>query len=61
MQTSIRISLFSLGAALIGFWPAGAEANAQTDRLVRMTRVWASPVRVPRQLAPWQFNCLRIN
>jgi hypothetical protein len=35
MKTNIRISLFSLGAALIGFWPAGAEANAQTDRLVR--------------------------
>jgi hypothetical protein len=33
MKTSIKISLFSLGAALIGFWPAGA--NAQGDRLVR--------------------------
>ena len=33
MKTSIRISLFSLGAAFIGFWPAGA--NAQTDPLAR--------------------------
>ena len=33
MKTSIRISLFSLAAALIGFWPAGA--GAQTDPLVR--------------------------
>jgi hypothetical protein len=35
MKTSIRIFLFSVGTALIGFWPAGAGANAQTDRLVR--------------------------
>jgi hypothetical protein len=28
MKTSIRISLFSLGAALIGFWPADASAQA---------------------------------
>jgi hypothetical protein len=27
MKTSIRISLFSLGAALVGFWPAGAGAQ----------------------------------
>jgi hypothetical protein len=33
MKTSIRISLFSVGAALIGFWPAGADA--QTDALAR--------------------------
>jgi hypothetical protein len=33
MKTSIRIFLCSLGAALIGFWPAGADA--QTGALVR--------------------------
>jgi hypothetical protein len=35
MKTSIRIFLFSLGTALVGFWPGGAELNAPTDRLVR--------------------------
>ena len=33
MKTSIRIFLFSLGTALIGFWPAGA--GAQTNALAR--------------------------
>jgi hypothetical protein len=33
MKASIRIFLFSVGTALIGFWPAGA--GAQTDALAR--------------------------
>ena len=33
MKTTLRISLFSIGAALIGFWPGGA--NAQVSGLWR--------------------------
>jgi hypothetical protein len=38
MKTSIRIFLFSLGAALIGFWPAGAGRKQSRSRGAGLAR-----------------------